>query len=94
MPTTTPSSRTSVIDAPYTPLRRRPLPAGRPRRWYVTHNRRLKAMRLTIALLDSGVYLPSQATNEKIRETAELVGIHPPSNITCRLVRDLMRMRR
>ncbi|MBF6211383.1 hypothetical protein IU433_07495 [Nocardia puris] len=78
---------------PYRPLERRPLPTGRPRRWYVTHNRRLKAMRLSIALLDSGVYLPTQASNEKIRRTAELVGIRPPSDATCRLVRNLMRWR-
>ncbi|RJO76552.1 hypothetical protein D5S18_09655 [Nocardia panacis] len=83
-----------VIDGPYAPLLKRPLPAGRPRSWYVTHNRRLKAMRLAIALLDSGTYRASQADNEKIRRTADLVGIRPPSNLTCRLVRDMMRTRR
>lgn len=35
-------------------VQRKPLPAGQPREWYETHNRRLKAMRLAIALLDSG----------------------------------------
>ncbi|MCX4098778.1 hypothetical protein [Nocardia sp. alder85J] len=79
---------------PYLPLEKRKLPPGRPRSWYVTHNRRLKAMRLAIALLDSGVYRASLADNETIRRTADLVGIRPPSDKTCRLVRDLMRARR
>nr|WP_306323539.1 MULTISPECIES: hypothetical protein [unclassified Streptomyces] len=83
-----------LLDLPYTPLAKRPLPAGRPRDWYITHNRRLKAMRLAIALLDSGVYLPNQAHNRKIRATAELVGIHPPSDTTCHMVRALMRYSR
>ncbi|MBT2400047.1 hypothetical protein J7E96_01225 [Streptomyces sp. ISL-96] len=73
------------------PLSKTPLPAGRPRAWYETHNRRLKAMRLAIALLDTGVYHPSQAPNRKIRTTAELIGIHPPSDTTCRMVRTLIR---
>ncbi|GHG44620.1 hypothetical protein [Streptomyces hydrogenans] len=76
---------------PFTPLRKKALPAGRPREWYVTHNRRLKAMRLAIALLDSGVYIPSKATNATIRATAERIGIHPPSDVTCRLVRTFIR---
>ncbi len=84
----------SIIDGPYAPLIKRRLPPGRPRSWYITHNRRLKAMRLAIALLDSGVYRASQADNQKIRYTADLVGIRPPSDKTCRLVRDLMRTRR
>jgi hypothetical protein len=84
----------SIIDGPYAPLVKRRLPPGRPRSWYITHNRRLKAMRLAIALLDSGVYRADQADNEKIRRTADLVGIRPPSDKTCRLVRDLMRTRR
>ncbi|WP_245650658.1 hypothetical protein [Nocardia harenae] len=79
---------------PYAPLARRPLPAGRPRHWYITHNRRLKAMRLAIALLDSGTYLPTQASNEKIRRTAEQVGIRPPSDATCRMVRTMLRYSR
>ncbi|ATL70944.1 hypothetical protein [Nocardia terpenica] len=83
-----------VIDRPYIPLQKRPLPPGRPRSWYVTHNRRLKAMRLAIALLDSGTYRADYADNERIRRTAALVGIRPPSDKTCRLVRDLMRARR
>ncbi|MEU8896650.1 hypothetical protein [Nocardia sp. NPDC048505] len=87
-------AKTTIIDAPYVPLEKQRLPAGRPRKWYVRHNRRLKAMRLTIALLDSGTYLPDQATNEKIRRTAELIGIRPPSDTTCRLVRTLMRYSR
>jgi hypothetical protein len=73
------------------PLKRKVLPAGQPREWYETHNRRLKAMRLAIALLDSGVYHPANASNRRIRNTAAKIGIHPPSNTTCHLVRDLIR---
>lgn len=73
------------------PRPKKPLPAGQPREWYIAHNRRLKAMRLAIALLDSGVYRPDRADNEAIRATAERVGIHPPSNTTCRMVRYLIR---
>ncbi|MET7364310.1 MULTISPECIES: hypothetical protein [unclassified Streptomyces] len=73
------------------PLRKKPLPAGRPREWYVSHNRRLKAMRLAIALLDTGVYHPSSADNDRIRATAERLAIHPPSDTTCRMVRALIR---
>lgn len=83
-----------LFDLPYTPLEKKPLPAGRPREWYVSHNRRLKAMRLAIALLDSGVYFPSQAHNDRIRNTAERVGIHPPSDTTCHMVRALLRYTR
>ncbi|MEV3853435.1 hypothetical protein AB0J38_03825 [Streptomyces sp. NPDC050095] len=83
-----------LIDLPYAPLAKRPLPAGRPRDWYITHNRRLKAMRLAIALLDSGVYLPNQAHNQRIRIMAELIGVHPPSDTTCHMVRALMRYAR
>ncbi|WP_335931848.1 hypothetical protein [Streptomyces sp. PTD5-9] len=73
------------------PLRKKALPAGRPREWYISHNRRLKAMRLAIALLDTGVYHPSTATDRRIRATAERIGIHPPSDTTCRMVRALIR---
>ncbi|WNI25147.1 hypothetical protein [Streptomyces sp. ITFR-16] len=73
------------------PLGKKPLPAGHPREWYVSHNRRLKAMRLTIALLDTGVYHPSSASNARIRTTADRLGIHPPSDTTCRMVRALIR---
>ncbi|KQX53261.1 MULTISPECIES: hypothetical protein [unclassified Streptomyces] len=76
---------------PWKPLQRKALPAGRPREWYVSHNRRLKAMRLSIALLDAGVYIPSKATDAKIRATAATLGIHPPSDTTCRMVRALIR---
>ncbi|MFI5755418.1 hypothetical protein [Streptomyces sp. NPDC051569] len=72
------------------PIKRKPLPAGRPREWYETHNRRLKAMRLAIALLDSGVYRPASASNRRIRSAAVRIGIHPPSNTTCRMVRELI----
>lgn len=88
------AAQTTFITAPYVPLEKKRLPAGRPRRWYVAHNRRLKAMRLTIALLDSGVYLPNQATNETIRRTAEKIDIRSPSDATCRLVRTLLRYSR
>ncbi|MFH9607736.1 hypothetical protein [Streptomyces sp. NPDC017448] len=74
-----------------TPLPKKRLPAGRPREWYVSHNRRLKAMRLAIALLDSGVYQPSSANNRRIRIAAERLDIHPPSDTTCRMVRALIR---
>ncbi|MFE7747426.1 hypothetical protein [Streptomyces sp. NPDC057428] len=73
------------------PLRKKPLPAGRPREWYVSHNRRLKAMRLAIALLDTGVYQPSSADNDRIRTIADRLAIHPPSDTTCRMVRALIR---
>lgn len=73
------------------PPPKKPLPAGRPREWYVTHNRRLKAMRLAIALLDAGVHHPATADNSRIRRTADGIGIHPPSDTTCRMVRALIR---
>ncbi|WP_405481753.1 hypothetical protein [Streptomyces sp. NBC_00009] len=89
-----PAAAPMLIDLPGKPLDKKALPAGRPRDWYITHNRRLKAMRLAIALLDSGVYLPNQAHNRTIRSTAERVGIHPPSDVTCHMVRALMRYSR
>ncbi|SEG90124.1 hypothetical protein SAMN05216223_12187 [Actinacidiphila yanglinensis] len=76
---------------PVVALPKKPLPAGLPREWYVSHNRRLKSMRLTIALLDSGCYEPAQAGNGRIRRTAERIGVHPPSDLTCRMVRNLLR---
>lgn len=82
---------TKPVYEPYKPLKKKPLPAGQPREWYVSHNRRLKAMRLAIALLDSGVYHPATADNRKICATAERIGIHPPSDTTCRMVRALIR---
>ena len=84
MPVSVPSS----LSAPVLPRRR--LPAGRPREWYESHNRSLKAMRLAIALLETGVYEPRQARNNKIRSTAVRIGVHRPSNETCRLVRSLI----
>jgi hypothetical protein len=93
-PTQSTSTRAVPLDLPYEPVQKRPLPPGRPRDWYVTHNRRLKAMRLAIALLDSGVFVPDQARDEKIRSTARLIGVHPPSDTTCRMVRALMRYAR
>ncbi|MFF7383954.1 hypothetical protein [Streptomyces griseoluteus] len=89
-PTQSTARRSVPFDSPYTPAAKRPLPAGRPREWYVSHNRRLKAMRLAIALLDSGVYLPAQARDEAIRDTADKLGVHPPSATTCRMVRALL----
>ncbi|MFB7242716.1 hypothetical protein CW362_31800 [Streptomyces populi] len=94
LPTQSTSKTAVPLDLPYQPMAKRPLPPGRSRDWYVTHNRRLKAMRLAIALLDSGVYVPNQARNEKIRSTAELIGVHPPSDTTCHMVRALMRYAR
>ncbi|KAF0848943.1 MULTISPECIES: hypothetical protein [Nocardia] len=88
------AQRKTFITEPYVPLEKKRLPAGRPRRWYIAHNRRLKAMRLTIALLDSGVYLPNQATNDTIRRTAEKIDLRAPSDATCRLVRTLLRYSR
>ena len=94
LPTQSTAKRPVPLDLPYAPVAKRPLPPGRPREWYVTHNRRLKAMRLAIALLDSGVYMPVQARNETIRSTAEAIGVHPPSDTTCNMVRALMRYAR
>ena len=94
LPTQSTSKRAVLMDLTYEPVAKRPLPPGRPREWYVTHNRRLKAMRLAIALLDSGVYVPNQARDEKIRSTAEAIGVHPPSDTTCHMVRALMRYAR
>ncbi|MGP4086889.1 hypothetical protein [Streptomyces sp. KR55] len=94
LPTQSTANRPVPLDRPYTPVEKRPLPPGRPREWYISHNRRLKAMRLAIALLDSGVYVPNQARNETIRSTAELIGVHPPSDTTCHMVRALMRYTR
>ncbi|MGW1077866.1 hypothetical protein [Streptomyces sp. NPDC002537] len=71
-------------------LPKKPLPAGLPRGWYESHNRRLKAMRLAIALLHSGVDRPEQARNRRIRRVAEQIGVRPPSNTTCRMVRSLI----
>ena len=95
-PTRTQSTarRPVPLDSPYAPVEKRTLPPGRPREWYVTHNRRLKAMRLAIALLDMGVYLPDQARNDRIRSAAETIGVHPPSETTCHMVRALMRYAR
>ncbi|WP_328317111.1 hypothetical protein [Streptomyces sp. NBC_00388] len=80
----------AVAAFPMESLVKQPLPAGKPRDWYVSHNRRLKAMRLAIALLDTGVHRPEQAPDGKIRSTAALAGIHPPSDTTCRMVRFLI----
>ncbi|MFI6032761.1 hypothetical protein ACIBBD_00990 [Streptomyces sp. NPDC051315] len=94
LPTQSTAKRPVPLDLPYVPVEKRSLPPGRPREWYVTHNRRLKAMRLAIALLDSGVYLPRQARDEKIRAMARLIGVHPPSDTTCHMVRALLRYSR
>ncbi|MGW2820306.1 hypothetical protein ACWC24_04775 [Streptomyces sp. NPDC001443] len=94
LPTQSTAKRPVLLDLPYEPVLKQPLPAGLPRAWYVTHNRRLKAMRLAIALLDSGVYVPDQASDETIRSAAEQIGVHPPSATTCHMVRALMRYSR
>ncbi|MEU1282055.1 hypothetical protein [Streptomyces sp. NPDC005805] len=85
------TSATKSAAQPVTPVCKKPLPAGQPREWYVSHNRRLKAMRLTIALLDAGVYHPRSADNRRIRAAAERIGVHAPSDTTCRMVRALIR---
>ncbi|MBQ0830049.1 hypothetical protein [Streptomyces tagetis] len=90
LPTQSTARRPVPLDLPYAPVAKHPLPPGRPRAWYVAHNRRLKAMRLAIALLDTGVYVPERAGDETIRETARTVGVHPPSASTCRMVRALL----
>ncbi|MGC5001487.1 hypothetical protein [Streptomyces sp. DT203] len=88
LPCQLPEAVAAVTTKPlHEPLQEKPLPAGRPREWYISHNRRLKAMRLAIALLDTGVY---SADNAKMRMTAERIGIHPPSDTTCRMVRALI----
>ncbi|MFJ7148056.1 hypothetical protein ACIQVT_07630 [Streptomyces sp. NPDC100445] len=94
LPTQSTAQRSVLFDSPYEPVVKRPLPAGRPREWYVAHNRRLKAMRLAIALLDSGVHQPGEARNETIHATAERIGMRPPSDTTCHMVRALMRYSR
>jgi hypothetical protein len=90
MPAVRPMPKSPVSTTTSTPLRKVPLPAGRPREWYETHNRRLKAMRLAIALLDAGAYTPRQAPNVRIRRVAARLGMHRPSNATCRVVRALL----
>ncbi|MFD3517008.1 hypothetical protein [Streptomyces sp. NPDC058657] len=94
MTNTLPKKPRKAVGSDRGPLRKKPLPAGLPREWYISHNRRLKAMRLAIALMDTGVYVPEKATNRKIRATAARAGIHPPSATTCRMVRDLIRAER
>jgi hypothetical protein len=89
MPAAASISVPATLSNPSNPSKK-PLPAGQPREWYVSHNRRLKAMRLAIALLDTGVYTPRQAHNGRIRSTAARIGVHPPSNTTCHLVRSLI----
>ncbi|MGW0932226.1 hypothetical protein [Streptomyces sp. NPDC002644] len=84
------AKRPVPLDRPYVPVQKRPLPPGRPREWYVDHNRRLKAMRLAIALLDLGFHTPRQAPDEVVHLAAQLIGVHPPSPATCRLVRALL----
>ncbi|EGX56549.1 hypothetical protein SZN_27216 [Streptomyces zinciresistens K42] len=91
LPTQSTAQHPVLLDLPYAPVAKRPLPPGRPRDWYVTHNRRLKAMRLAIALLDSGVHLADHARDDTIRGTAQTIGVHPPSDTTCHMVRAFMR---
>ena len=40
------------------------------------------------------VVLPGQARNDRIRTTAALIGVHPPSDTTCHMVRAFMRYNR
>ncbi|WP_280234157.1 hypothetical protein [Nocardia cyriacigeorgica] len=88
------ATKSAHIDHVHVRSARTPLPAGRPRSWYIRHNRRRKAMRLAIALLDSGVYAPGYATDHKIRAAAEVAGVRQPSEATCELVRTLLRAHR
>jgi hypothetical protein len=88
-----PAARRDGAAAPaeaFTPVAKKPLPAGLPRGWYEAHNRQLKAMRLAIALLDAGVLTPAQARNRRIRSMAARIGVRPPSPATCALVRALL----
>lgn len=71
-------------------LPKKPLPAGWPRERYENHNRKLKAMRIAIALLDTGIYTSRQAGDRTIRAMADRIGVHPPSRTTCRMVRSLL----
>lgn len=87
-PSTPESSRKQQPALPALP--KKPLPAGRPREWYETHNRQLKAMRIAIALLDTGIYTPRRATDRAIRATATRIGARVPSHTTCRVVRGLL----
>lgn len=85
------ADRSSTDPTPPFPLiPRKRLPPGQPREWYEAHNRKLKAMRLATALLNSGVYHPTQASDRRIRSAASQIGVRPPSGTTCRLVRQLM----
>lgn len=90
MPAVRPMPKSPAPTTSCRPPKKVPLPAGRPREWYETHNRRLKAMRLAIALLDAGAYTPRQAPNVRIRRLAARIGVHRPSNATCRVVRALL----
>lgn len=84
----TPHPHPNLPSLPTLPKKR--LPAGQPRDWYETYNRQLKAMRLAIALLHSGVYTPDRATDRRIRTAAVQIGVREPSATTCRLVRALV----
>jgi hypothetical protein len=89
-PTRFPLPAASAAPSAPKPVPKRPLPAGLPRQWYEAHNRQLKAMRIAIALLDSGVCTPDQARNRAIRRMAARIGARPPSLATCALVRSLL----
>jgi len=45
-------------------------------------------------ILEEERYMPNQAGNDRIRDTAELIGVHPPSDTTCHMVRAFMRYSR
>jgi hypothetical protein len=85
--TSRPAPAIPLFSTPITPVR---LPAGWPRERYERHNRQIKAMRIATALLSLGTYTPERAGNRHIRMVSAQIGVHPPSNTTCRLVRTLL----
>ncbi|WP_280381423.1 hypothetical protein [Nocardia wallacei] len=86
------AAATQVVDRPFThALPKSALPKGRPQSYYATHFRRLKAMRLAIALLETGVRRAGRADDDRIRRTAAAIGVRQPSDQTCDLVRHLIR---
>ncbi|MEU7631715.1 hypothetical protein AB0C34_17255 [Nocardia sp. NPDC049220] len=86
------TSLKAVPATPSTPMRK-PLPRGKAKKWYQAVNRRRRAAKLVLALLDQGIYTPSRATNGRIRKIATQynIGGTTPSDITCELVRQYLR---
>jgi len=70
LPTQSTAKRPVLLDRPYAPVHKRPLPPGRPRAWYIAHNRRPEkasdaAIRDMAQLI--GVHPPSGATCHMVR---------------------------